>query len=333
MPPNDAPAYIRTVLDEFENAVLEEVSRSQFALPVGLSPIVICVVKNELDRLADFLRHYRRLGIERFVFVDNGSMDGTVEFLAAQTDVDLYSRPGNFNWMLKQGWINRIIERYGHDRWYVYVDADEHIVYDGCEEHLFAELVSRMEKSGLTRVRGFLIDMYPEGPLLDSVYDPGGRLLEAYPWFDRDTYREARYKEIMSMKGGPRQRVFGHVDPKFRPELTKYPLFKVGPGEFMTNPHHIWPWDKNFTSARHLGILHFKFLPGLMERIRAAVANKNYWDESNEYRCYLKVIEQDPRISLHCPSSERLEFFGQLVSHGLLAPIAWAEDAGGDGAP
>jgi hypothetical protein len=327
MQPNDIPQYVRAVLDEYRNAVLESIARAVYPLPDSLSPITISVVKNEFDRLPDFLRHYRRLGIERFVFIDNGSSDGTIEFLSAQPDVDLYSRPGRFDWVLKQGWINRIVNRYGYDRWYIYADADEHIVYEGCEAHAFPELTARIVGRGLTRVRGFLLDMYAAGPLLNSVFLSGGRLLEAYPWFDRDTYREARFKEIMSMKGGPRQRIFGVIDADFRPELTKYPLFKIERGEYMVNPHHVWPWDKNFSSPRYLGIMHFKFLPGLIDRIRATVEHKNYWNESLEYRCYLKAIEQDPNISLHCKSSERLTFFAQLVSLGLIAPIAWEDDA------
>jgi hypothetical protein len=322
----NAPQYLHIVLEEFRDSVLELVTRSRFPMPDRLSPIAISVIKNEGDRLADFLRHYRSRGIQRFVFIDNGSLDGSINFLAAQPDVDLYSRPGKFNWMLKQGWINRIVERYGYDRWYLYADADEHIVYDGCEAHAFHEMTARMEQLGLARIRGFMIDMYADGPLLDSVYSSGGRLLEAYPWFDRDTYREAKTMEIISMKGGPRKRVFGANDAAFYPELTKYPLFKINPGEYMVNPHHIWPWDKNFSSARFLGILHFKFLPGLIDRIRTAVAHGNYWEGSLEYRRYLRTIEQNPDVELHCASSERLADVNQLVSLGLVASIDWEHE-------
>jgi hypothetical protein len=45
------------------------------------------VVRDEIARLPDVFRHHRGLGIERFFVVDNGSSDGTLEFLQDQSDV------------------------------------------------------------------------------------------------------------------------------------------------------------------------------------------------------------------------------------------------------
>jgi hypothetical protein len=317
------PNHVVRVIEEFRTVELAALRRSRRPMPSRLSPIVISVVKNEFDRLAEFLCHYRSLGIERFAFIDNGSTDGTLEYLAAQPDVDLYARTGSFDWMLKQGWVSRVIDGYGYDRWYVYADADEHIVFDGCPAMAFPDLTDRMEILGLRRVRGFLIDMYADGRLIDGHYDAGKPLLDAFPWFDRDSYTEARYPEIISVKGGPRRRVFGPADARFNPEMTKYPLFKTSPGEFMVNPHHLWPWDENFLSPRFLGILHFKFLPGILDRIRDAIARKNYWDDSFEYRCYLSIMEAKPDISLWNEHSERFEGAAQLVENGMIAAIDW----------
>ena len=322
------PNYLETVIRECKQVELQWVQHSVFPMPNRHSPIVISVVRDEADRLEDFLRHYRYLGIERFVFVDNGSTDGTRELLAAQPDVDLCLRMGTFNWMLKQGWINRVIETYGYDQWYVYADADEQIVFDGCDRHTFADLAWCMEQQGLSRVRGFLIDMYTSGPLMKSLYRSGLPLLDAYPWLDGGTYKEERYREIMSVKGGPRPRAFGHAEAdKFKPELTKYPLFKLRPGEYMANPHHIWPFEGNFESPRHLGLLHFKFLPRLLDRIKDAILRQNYWEGSYEYKCYLRALEEKPLLSLHFEGSVRFESAGQLASLGLLAPIEWGDIA------
>src|SRR5262245_53663554 len=38
--------------------------------------ILVAVVRNEIQRLPGFLSHYRRLGIDRFMFIDNDSSDG-----------------------------------------------------------------------------------------------------------------------------------------------------------------------------------------------------------------------------------------------------------------
>ncbi len=187
------PAYVAKVLEELTSVEFETGRLCRRPLPDPFAPIVICVVKNERDRIPDFLRHYRAAGIERFVFIDNQSDDGTFELLQRQPDLDLYRRPGAFDWMRKQGWINKVIEIYGHERWYIYVDADEHIVFDGIEQRSFIDLTRRMARRGVRRVRGFLLDMYAEGAVLESRYTPAERLAAAYPFFDREGYREALF--------------------------------------------------------------------------------------------------------------------------------------------
>ena len=52
--------------------------------------VVLCNVKDEIDRLPHFLRHYRAIGAKRFVFVDNGSTDQSSRYLADQGDCDVY---------------------------------------------------------------------------------------------------------------------------------------------------------------------------------------------------------------------------------------------------
>jgi hypothetical protein len=317
------PPYIVAVLDELASVEFEIGSLRRRPLPDRCVPIVICVVKNERNRIDDFLRHYRAAGVERFVFIDNKSDDGTWEQLVQQPDADVYRRPGKFDWMRKQGWINKIIEIYGRDRWYIYVDADEHIVFDQSEEFSVADLTRRMERRGVRRVRGFLLDMYADGPILESRYTAGEPLAAAYSLYDREGYREERYKEVISFKGGPRMRAFAAADPKFLPELTKYPLFWAASGEYMVNPHHIWPYEGNFCSDRYLAILHYKFLPDIMRKVESALIANNYWDASLEYRCYAKILKDDPKLSLLGAASARFDHSSNLVESRLIAPLGW----------
>ncbi|UPY37479.1 glycosyltransferase family 2 protein [Sediminicoccus sp. KRV36] len=323
----EEPGYVQEVKREFASVSLAPLSLSVQPLPSRISPILISVIRNEGDRLADFLRHYRAGGIRRFCFIDNGSTDGSLGYLAAQPDVDLYQRPGVFDWKLKQGWINRAIASYGLERWFLYVDADEHVVFEESAQRGFEELAAEMERRGIWRVRGFLLDMYAQGPLLNTGYRAGERLLDSYPFHDRTGYVESRYREVLSVKGGPRRRVFSAADPAFNPEMVKYPLFRLKPGEFMANPHHIWPYDANFLSPRHLAILHFKFLPHVAERIREALERRNYWGGSAEYRNYHEVLSNTPDLTLHGAVSTRYVSPERLVDEGLIARMDWPRGA------
>lgn len=319
------PDHVARVMAECKSVTFEPFHISPYPPCHPLNPIVICVLKDEIIRIPDFLRHYRCAGIERFVFIDNGSTDGTLDYLRQQPDVDVYCKSDHFHWVVKQGWINRVVQIYGHERWYIYADADEQIVFQEIGRRTFVDVTREMERRGVRRVRGFLLDMYAAGPLVASRYDGHGPLLDAYPYFDLTGYRERKFTEIISVKGGPRVRVFGKVDRKFSPELTKYPLFRLNESEYMANPHHIWPFDHNFDSARYLAILHFKFLPDITRRIQKAVEQGNYWNGSFEYRCYARGIEAEPDLSLVDAESKQFRSAEDLLALGLIVPIGWAE--------
>lgn len=315
----DAPDYVLKVMEELQTESLTRLSDAQNP---SKSPVVISVIKNELDRLPEFLTHYRSLGITRFCIIDNDSTDGSREFLLEQDDVEVLFTDRPFFWQRKHAWITiamMMIGR-GSKSWFVVVDADEHIVYEAAPNRKIEDVIATLERRGISRIRGCLIDMYDDGPLLKDT-DRSKTLRERYPYFDSTGYVEAKYKEIMSRKGGPRQRVFGGEAPNFRPEMSKYPIFKLGKYDVFANPHHIWPYHGNFDTPCYLGILHYKFLPGLMGRISKAVADGSYWDDSLEYRCYLSALKKDPELSLMAPVSKKYASPASLIEADLISKL------------
>jgi glycosyltransferase involved in cell wall biosynthesis len=286
-------------------------------------PVVLCVLKNECSLLPDFFAHYRLLGIERFIMIDNGSTDGSYEYCAAQPDTDLHLVERPFSWPEKQGWISRAIAENGLDRWYIYADADERMVFSGAPRHSFGELAALASRKGVRRVRGMLIDMYANGPILDFSWPDKLSLADAFPLFDTDGYVEESFEKLVSRKGGPRPRVMGDGNKKFNPELTKYPLFRPRPGDLMCNPHYIEPAEKNFDSDCFIGILHYKFLPGFINKVRKAVLEGNYWDNSSEYQIYLNTLTKDPSMSFVYAGSARYTDPADLVMHDLITGLDW----------
>ena len=127
--------------------------------------VLICVVKDDLVRIKEFIKHYRWQGITRFAFVDNGSTDGTREFLLAQADCDVYGCELTYSSLRRVVWLNKLIERYGSKRWYVMVDSDEFIFYPGMEKISLLELISYSERNDISRISGYLVDMYANDKL------------------------------------------------------------------------------------------------------------------------------------------------------------------------
>ncbi len=72
------------------------------------------VVRNEARRLPYCLEYHRVLGVERFFIVDNGSDDGTREFLLDQPDCHVFHAGGSFaaaNYGMD--WINVLVDSTG----------------------------------------------------------------------------------------------------------------------------------------------------------------------------------------------------------------------------
>jgi len=317
------PDYVRQVVREA--ADVQPVPLSVRARPKDAgNPILIAAIKDEMAFLPEFLAHYRGLGTTHFIMLDNGSSDGSRDYLARQNDVDLYAIDRPFSWMLKQGWITKIIARHGMAQWYALVDADEFLCFDDSETRTLADLAAHAERLGLRRVRGMLVDMYAEGTVLEAPPPRDGPLRTRFPLFDRGTYQTARFEQLISVKGGPRRRAFAGVDEAFNPELTKYPLFRLNPGEVCANPHHIYPYAENFDTPCLIALRHYKFTDALAEKCERAIAAKSYWNESAEYQRYTRVLAQNPALSLHdTEASARFDDPSSFVNAGLIQPIAW----------
>lgn len=231
-------------------------------------PLVL-VTHNDMTILPYFLKHYRCLGVTRFICVDDASDDGAREYLSSQEDVDLWTSSIRYA-QARRGrqWREALFTHYGHDRWYLNVDADEFLIYDGCASRPLAAIISVLERSGNMRLAAPMIDMYP-GP---GCKEPS--IEHDMPWhfsnyFDADGYETKLDKRAISMKGGPRRRCFGEKN-----ELMKYPLLYWDRTCFLgASIHQPLPYGRNFV-ATFGALLHFKFFTNYKAKIEEAVMGK-----------------------------------------------------------
>ena len=145
------------------------------------------VVKNEMFFLPVFLGHYRAIGVERFVFLDDRSTDGTREYLLKQPDCMVLGSGRRYGdivaldhpiargvWERKGGrrlpdgtvrlihvWVNLLVRKYAGGCWAVHADADEFLRLP--EGTTLQDMAQRLEASGCNAAWSLMLDLYPRG--------------------------------------------------------------------------------------------------------------------------------------------------------------------------
>jgi len=77
---------------------------------------LFATIRNEFDRLDAFLEHYRSLGVRHFLVVDNGSEDGSAEFLQTQPDVSLWVTHASYRQSrFGVDWLTWLQIKFGHN--------------------------------------------------------------------------------------------------------------------------------------------------------------------------------------------------------------------------
>jgi hypothetical protein len=94
---------------------------------------LVCV-RNERIRLPRFLDYRRALGVNRFYSIDNDSIDSTVEYLLAQSDVHVWHTSASYA-ASDQGatWLSKLLDEFVHHQWALILDVHKLRVYAACE--------------------------------------------------------------------------------------------------------------------------------------------------------------------------------------------------------
>jgi Glycosyl transferase family 2 len=300
---------------------------------IGPDAILLAsTLRNERVRLPYFFRYYRDLGVDHFLMVDNGSDDGTREYLAAQPDVSLWRTAASYKRAhFGVDWLTWLHRRHCHGHWTLTVDVDEFLVYPFCDTRPLRALTDWLDASALRSFSAMLLDMYPKGPIGSQPYRDGQDPFEIANWFDAGNYtisRNHRYGNLW-IQGGPRVRSFFADAPAQAPALNKIPLVRWHRNyAYASSTHMLLPRGLNQVYDTWGGekasgcLLHAKFLDTFAAKAQEEMTRAQHYAESREYRAYQEGAER--QTDLWCKWSEKYINWRQLEILGLMSKGNWA---------
>ena len=294
--------------------------------------LLFSTLRNERIRLPYFLDYYRKLGIDHFVLVDNGSDDGSREYLAAEPDVSLWSTGASYKRSrFGMDWLMHLLRRHGREKWCLTVDVDEFLVFPFCETRPLRALTDWLDSSGTRTFSAMLLDMYPKGAMHEQPYREGQNPFEIAQYFDSGNYSIRRNPGLRNLwiQGGPRARLYFAEDPKEAPAMNKIPLVKWDPSyAYVSATHMMLPRGLNLVYEDAGGekpsgcLLHAKFLDTFAAKAEEELRRGQHYAESQEYRAYREGITRER--DLWCSWSEKYINWRQLETLGLMSKGNWA---------
>ncbi|MFP5479475.1 MAG: glycosyltransferase family 2 protein [Alphaproteobacteria bacterium] len=294
--------------------------------------LLFSTMRNERVRLPYFLDYYRKLGVDHFLVVDNGSTDGTRDYLADQPDVSLWETGAGYKQSrFGMDWIMHLLRRYGSGNWCLTVDVDEFLVYPFCETRPLRALTDWLDSAGTRTFSAMLLDMYPKGAMHEQPYREGQNPFEIAQYFDSGNYTISRSWPLLNLwvQGGPRARLFFADDPYRAPALNKIPLVKWHRSyAYVSSTHMLLPRGLNLTYEDSGGekisgcLLHAKFLDTFAAKAAEEMSRGQHYAESHEYRAYQEGLSRER--DLWCNRSEKYINWRQLEILGLMSKGSWA---------
>jgi hypothetical protein len=296
------------------------------------APILLFVtVRNERVRLPYFLEYYRKLGVDHFVVIDNGSDDGSREYLTAQPDVSLWATGAGYR-QARYGmdWLMYLLRRHGSGNWCLTVDVDEFLVYPFCETRPLRALTDWLDNAGVRAFAAMMLDMYPKGAMHEQPYREGQNPFEIAQYFDSGNYMIRRNWPYLNLwiQGGPRARLFFGDQPKKAPAMNKIPLVKWDASyAYVSSTHMLLPRGLNLAYEATGGekasgcLLHAKFLDTFALKAEEELRRGQHYAESHEYRAYREGVAKER--DLWCNWSEKYINWRQLEILGLMSKGNW----------
>lgn len=293
--------------------------------------LAFSTIRNEIDRLPFFLNHYRALGVDHFLMIDNASEDASAEYLRDQDDVSLWQTDASYKASrFGVDWTTWLQIKYGHGHWTLTLDADELLIYPYWDTRDLGALTRELDRDGVSSFGAMMLDLYPQGRLSDAHCAAGDDPSAVLNWFDAGNYTIQKQAPMGNLwiQGGPRARSFFASDPRRAPTLNKVPLVKWSRRfAYVNSTHSILPRRLNEVYAQDGGerlsgiLLHTKFLSAVIEKSKEEKQRQEHFSNSVAYDDYYDAVADDP--VLWTPKSTQYRGWRHLESIGLMSRGSW----------
>jgi hypothetical protein len=282
--------------------------------------IVVSLVRDGEQHVEDFLTHHFKVGARHVVLLDNGSRNRTTEIAQVFDRVTVLKTQLPYKYY-KYALKRYLFDRFCGDGWCLVLDIDERFDYPYSDRVPIEGFLAYLNEHQYTGVACQMLELFADGPVHE--WPRGGRALVAESvWYDHSALRRTPYHPfdgntasnpaIMSHSGGIRLSAFD-VDAS----LTKHPLLRNAGGARPSLSSSQQCANATIADVTCI-LLHYQFDYHFPEKCRVVAREETYWQNSRNYKAYLRRLERSPLLELKGRSAERFESLDQLVDSGFL---------------
>jgi hypothetical protein len=280
--------------------------------------LVMSVVRNGELYIKSFMDHYRAMGVEHFVFLDNGSTDRTLEMLCVQDDVTVLQTDAPYN-KYENTMKRYLAERFSPGRWNLCADIDELFDYPFSRSLALHDFLRYLNENSYTAVVAQMLDMFSEVSLNKLESKADDKLKEKYVFYDISCIEKEDYPwsersnaGIKMHWGGIRKLVFGTDNG-----LTKAALILMdGRVKPFINWHH--------AKGAHMAdisclIRHYPFVSSFYKKVEDAVRTGRYGMRvTDEYKMYAEGLNGSADLNFKLPSARPFTGVEPLIDEQFL---------------
>ena len=291
---------------------------------------LFAILRNEMYFLEHFFSHYRMLGVERFIFLNDRSDDGSFEYLLQQPDTIIVESDRSYGDTVRVSqrsadqttqhrmihlWRGMLHDLFAKDKWALQVDLDEFVHLP--DNTTFQGIIAKLENQPSCVVWGVMLDAYPKDIAEFVESENTTRFNPSTTWyFDGERHLHLRRNKVPRVKyPGARARLYRAygIDKLYRDlglrldsqavQLLKkiVPGAKVRGYNALFKPTLIkWKNSSYFKNSHNtnlpassdylLPIQHYRFAGSLSRKVQVGLLEQSYYLGSRDHRFLAELL-------------------------------------------